>query len=430
MQAPFVLLGLNHRTAPVDLREKVVFQSERLPEALQALKERPGIRECAILSTCNRTELYAVTQEPEAQDTLAAFLAGSQGLSPAVLSEHFYLHRGAQAVTHLFSVSSGLDSMVVGENQILGQVRSAYEAARQAAVTGPLLDRLFPWAVRVGKRARSQTRIAQGASSVSAAAVELARHIFGDLSGRRLMLLGAGKMTELTLKLLSSAGVRQITVTNRTFPRAEELARQCGGEAVPFERLDRALADVDILIASTGAPHYVVTAERLQGVMRARRNRPLFLVDIAVPRDFEPSCSDLDNVYLYNIDDLQGVVAQNLTLRQKEVNKVLDIVRVEAEGFLADLDSRRASGAIRTLRESFEEIRAQEVGRYADKAGLSADETARLETFSRSLLNKLLHAPTLRLKQLGQAGVDPEELRRTLELLGLTREELDSEEEP
>ncbi len=408
-----VLLGLNHKTAPIDLREKVVFDGERLQEALAKLRAQPGVKECAILSTCNRTEVYTVGQAE----------LGSLIEAPP---EHLYRYEGQQAVEHLFSVSSGLDSMVLGENQILSQVRSAYESARQAASTGPTLDRLFPWAVRVGKRARSQTRICQGASSVSAAAVELAKKIFGDLSGRRLMLLGAGKMTELTLKLLGDAGVQQITVTNRTAARAEELARQCGGQAVPFEDLDRALAEVDILIASTGAPHYVVTQERLSKVMRARRYRPLFLVDIAMPRDFDPACGELDNVYLYNIDDLQEVVGQNLAQRHKEVQKVLEIVRSEAQGFLTDLDSRKASGAIRTLRESFEELRQQELARYLERC--TPQEAERLEAFSRSLLNKLLHAPTMRLRQLSGAGVDPNQLKLTLELLGLTREDLEDEE--
>lgn len=411
-----VLVGLNHKTAPIDLREKVVFDGERLNEALADLRSRPGVSECAILSTCNRTELYAVGT-PE----LEGFLPAS--------SEHLYRFEGIQAIEHLFSVSSGLDSMVVGENQILGQVRNAYESARQAAATGPMLDRLFPWAVRVGKRARSQTRICQGASSVSAAAVELARKIFGDLSGRRLMLLGAGKMTRLSLKLLSDAGVRQITVANRTMDRAEELARQCGGQAVPFEDLDRGLEEVDILLASTGAPHYVVTRDRLQKVMRARRYRPLFLVDIAMPRDFDPDCASLDNVYLYNIDDLQQVVGQNLALRHKEVQKVLEIVKSEAQGFLTDLDTRKVSGAIKTLRDSFEEIRTAELARHLSRSRLSQEEAERMEAFSRSLLNKLLHAPTMRLRQLSGAGVDPQQLKLTLELLGLTREDIEELEE-
>ncbi len=306
-------------------------------------------------------------------------------------------------------------------------MRNAYESARLAAATGPMLDRLFPWAVRVGKRARSQTRICQGASSVAAAAVELAKKIFGDLSGRRLMLLGAGEMSELSLKLLTDAGVRQITIANRTLTRAEELAAQCGGQAVPFDQLDKGLEEVDILIASTGAPHYVITRERLQKVMRARRYRPVFLVDIAMPRDFDPECASVDNVYLYNIDDLQEVVGQNLAQRHKEVQKVLEIVRTETQGFLSDLDTRKASGAIKTLRDSFEEIRLAELERHARK--LTPAEAERMDAFSRGLLNKLLHAPTMRLRQLSGAGVDPEQLKLTLELLGLTRDDLEELEE-
>ncbi len=419
------LVGLNHKTAPIELREKVSFQADELPTLLSDFRQCEGVGECAILSTCNRTEMYAVTgDDPGACfRSVERFLENSRGLEPGLLGQHLYSHQDQNAITHLFSVSSGLDSMILGENQILGQVRKAYMAAREASVTGPILDRLFPWALKVGKRARSQTRICQGASSVSAAAVELAETIFGNLQGRRLMLLGAGKMSEKALKLLLKAGVERVKVVNRTFQRASELAEQCGGEAVPYEQLDKALAEVDVLISSTGAPHYVVTPERLNGVMTARRGKPVFLVDIAVPRDFDPQCGSLDNVYLYNIDDLQSAVEQNLAARHEEVQSVLAIVDTETREFYKDLDGRQASSAIVNLRNHFHDVRGDELERFAKKHKLSDADVALFEKFSRRLVNKLLHQPTNRLKQLGGGGVSPEELNRSLEILGLSGQE-------
>jgi len=415
-----ILVGLNHKTAPVEVREKVSYAEDQLPDLLRALRQQDGVAECALLSTCNRTELYAVSENPSlCRGSLTRFLTEGLPGHP----EHVYQQADSEAINHLFSVSSGLDSMILGENQILGQVKRAYTLAQEARTTGPILDKLFPWALKVGKEARSATLINQGASSVSAAAIELAQHIFGDLKGRRVMILGAGKMSEKSLVLLVNAGVERITVANRTLSRAQEMAERCGGEAVPFEDLDRALEEVDVLIASTGAPHYIVGRERLRKVMKARRGRPLFLVDIAVPRDIEPSCEELTNVYLYNIDDLQQVVAENLARRHKEVQAVLAIVDRETSAFAHYLDSRKASGAITNLRSTFEEIRDQELERFLGRNAVSEEEKERLRRFSQGLLNKLLHQPSVRLRQLGGAGVESEELSRALEILGLAPEE-------
>ena len=406
-----LLVGLNHKSAPLEVRERLSYAPDALPDVLRSLRSRDVVSECAALCTCNRTELYVVSSEPDRCDEV---------LNEFLNSNHLYSHRERSAVEHLFSVSSGIDSMVLGENQILGQVRQAYVTAQQAHTTGPVLDKLFPWALKVGKLARSQTRICQGAASVAAAAIELSSAVFGELRGRSVLLLGAGKMTQAALNLLQSSGVKQISVVNRTYERANELAARCGGQAVPFEDLDRGLAEADLLISSTGAPHYVVTRERLEKIKRLRRGRPLLLVDIAVPRDIEPSCAQLENVYLYNIDDLQQVVADNLSRRHAEVNKVLEIVRTESDQFLRDLDSRRASGAIQIMRGGFEQIRDQELNKFLSKHHVSEEEAERMRQFSQQLLNKLLHQPTQRLKQLGGAGVDVEELSRTLELLGLS----------
>lgn len=407
---PVILLGLNQKTAPVDVRERFTYSEEQVPGVLTQLHQAQGVDEIALLSTCNRTEVYAVGEDPQlCKEHLLQVFRGQP--------EHLYQQVDLEAVKHLFEVSSGLDSLVVGENQILGQVRQAYVLAQGARTTGPVLEKLFPWALKVGKLARSETRINQGAASVAAAAVELAQVIFDDLKGRRVLLLGAGKMTSAALSLLQNAGVERIRVVNRTLSRAQELASRCGGEAAPYEDLDKALLDIDVLIASTGAPHFVVTKERLRSVMRQRRGKPLFMVDIAVPRDLEPSCQELDNVYLYNIDDLQSVVAENLARRQQEVQKVLRIVDRECSEFSRYLDGRKASQAIRTLRQAFETVRLSELQKH--RGSLEAAEMARLETFSQSLINKLLHNPMLQLKKMSSAGVPPEELERALEILGI-----------
>lgn len=408
-----ILLGLNHKTAPLEIRERFAYGEDQVPDLLKRICEPPGIDELAMLSTCNRTEIYAVTQEPSLCRSRLLELFQGQGHP-----DFLYVQKDDEAIKHLFQVSSGLDSLVLGESQILAQVRQAFTVAQRARTTGPLLDKLFPWALKVGKLARSQTRICQGAASVAAAAVELAQMIFEDLKGRRVLLLGAGKMTQAALKLLQNSGVERIRVVNRTLARAEELAARCGGEAAPFEDLDKALLDIDILIASTGAPHYVVSRQRLAAIMAQRRGRPLFMVDIAVPRDLEPSCQELDNVYLYNIDDLQSVVAENLARRQSEVQKVLRIVDLEYQEFSRYLESRKAGEAIRALREAFENVRQQELTRFQGQLG--PEESARLEQFSQALVNKLLHRPTLQLKKMSSAGVPGEELLRSLEILGIT----------
>jgi glutamyl-tRNA reductase len=425
MENALILVGLNHKTAPVEVRERVSFSPEQVPHLLGRLHGLPGLQECAVLSTCNRTEFYAVAQQDPAQtfDELTSFLQQQSRITDLPLGAHLYRSEGPLAINHLFAVSSGLDSLVLGENQILGQVRRAYVQAQEASFTGPILERLFPWALRVGKKARSETGISRGASSVSAAAVDLAQNIFGDMTGRRVLLLGAGKMSTKALKLLTKTGVKEVQVVNRTFEKAAELAEQCGGKAVPFEALDGALAQVDILISSTGAPHYIVTRERMVEIMRRRRGRPLFLVDIAMPRDFDPACGTLDNVYLYNIDDLQAVVDKNLARRHAETQAVLAIIESATKDFCRYLDSRQASAAIVALRSSFDSLRLAELEHYRAKKNLDETQVALLEGFSRRLLAKILHNPTEKLRQLSEGGANPEELMNSLQILGLVKEE-------
>lgn len=422
MDSTLVLVGLNHKTAPLDVRERVAYSPEQVPELLSVLRADEHLQECALLSTCNRTEFYAVADR-EADHGWSVLTNFLQQREKADLASHLYRHEGSLAINHLFSVSSGLDSLVVGEHQILGQVRKAYIQAQEADCTGPILERLFPWALRVGKKARSETKISQGSSSVAAAAVDLAQKIFGEMTGRSVVLLGAGKMCAKSLKLLVKAGVEHVKVVNRTFEKATELAEQCGGVAVPYEELDEALTQVDILLSSTGAPHYIVTKDRLAQVMRKRRGRPLFLVDIAVPRDFDPACGEVDNVYLYNIDDLQSVVDKNLARRHSETQAVLKIVENATQDFCRDLDSRRASHAIIKLRRRFEALRDVELNHFKNKKSLDEKQQVLLENFSRRLLNKLLHSPIEKLRQLSEGGATPDELVQSLELLGLVREE-------
>ncbi len=423
-----VVVGLNHQTAPLQVREKFSVAKVQLGHALSRVASERDVQECVILSTCNRTEIYTVTQSPEkCQHLLQSMLTDEAGASPA--QEFTYSMRDQAVVEHLFSVSSGLNSLVLGENQILGQVREAFVTAKEASVAGPVLEKLFNWALKVGKMARSQTKICQGAASVAAAAIELAEDVFGQLKGRRVLLLGAGKMTQSALTLLGAAGVSSIRVVNRTLEKATELANRCGGEAMAFDQLDAALADSDLLLSSTGAPHYVVTRERLKGVMRKRRGNPLLIVDIAVPRDIEPSCETIDNVYLYNIDDLQQVVAGNLDRRRTEVKAVTEIIQRQSGEFFRDLDARKVGDAIRALRSNFEEIRKAELERFCTKHHPNTEELKRLEQLSEQLLNKLLHAPTQRLRELGSAGMSVEHLSSTLEMLGMvqpTRSDLTS----
>ena len=425
MEKTVVLLGLNHKTAPIDIRERFSFSPEQVTSTLNALQREAGLVECALLSTCNRTEFYAVpeTSAEAGMETLTRFLNQDTQLPAEELDKILYRQRGSLAVNHLFSVSSGLDSLVVGENQILGQVRRAYLQAQEASFTGPVLERLFPWALRVGKKARSETDIAKGASSVSAAAVELAQKIFGEMTGRNVLLLGMGKMGKKSLMLLNKAGVKEVKIVNRTLQKAEELAEQCGGTAVPFEELDEALTKVDILIASTGAPHYIVTKERISKVIRQRRGKPLFLIDIAVPRDIDPACGEVENAYLYNIDDLQAVVDKNLARRHSEAQAVLSIVEAATKDFCKDLSGRKASVAIVTLRKRFESVRMAELDHFRGKKNVNAEEMALLENYSRRLINKLLHDPTSKLRQLSEGGATPDELLDSLKLLGLVEEE-------
>jgi len=395
-----LLLGVSHRTAPVELRERVDFSRQGLDVAVDTLGERPSIAEAVVLSTCNRAELYAASPDPvRAAADLVEFLSEFHDVPAPTLEPHLFHRADGEAVTHLFRVAAGLDSLVVGEPQILGQVKDAYAVAADRRRTGALLNRLFHASFTVGKRVRTQTALGEGAVSVSYAAVSLARKIFGDLTELAVLILGAGEMAKLTGQHLKGQHVRRMVVASRTLASAETLAGAVGGEAVPWDRLDEALQASDIVIAATGARVPVLGRGRVEAAMKARRNRPLFLIDIAVPRDVEASAGEIEQVFLYDIDDLEAIVHDNLARRAAELERAEAIVREEVEQFGTWLRSRGAVPTVVALRRRFEEIRQAELERLQPKlSGLTPEARARVDEITHLLVEKLLLTPTEQLK--------------------------------
>jgi glutamyl-tRNA reductase len=391
-------VGISHRTAPVELREAVDFARKGIDTALAALTARGVGEEAVVLSTCNRAEIYAVG-DADAVDAINRFFSEYHGIDAAALSEHLYCHRGSDAARHLFRVAAGLDSLVVGEPQILGQVKAAYTTSSDMQRTGTVTHRLFHSAFAVGKRVRTETGLAEGAVSVSYAAIELAKKIFGELSGRSVLILGAGEMAELTGVHLRAQQVKHITIASRTLASAEALARQLTGEAIPWQQLPRALAAADIVVTATGATDPVLTKSIVDEAMRHRRHRPLFVIDIALPRDVEPAVGDLEQVFLYHMDDLQSIVSENLARRGSELASAEAIVDQEVSRFVAWLQSREVIPTVVALRRRFEEIRQSELRRLEPKlAGLPPDARARVDEITRLMFEKLLLTPTENLK--------------------------------
>jgi glutamyl-tRNA reductase len=394
-------VGLSHRTAPVDLRECVDFARGGLDTALSALASQGVGREVVVLSTCNRAEIYAVGDTDATADGVGRFFSEYHKLPHAAVAEHLYHRRGADAARHLFRVAAGLDSLVVGEPQILGQVKAAYSTASDLNYTGTLTNRLFHSAFAAGKRVRAETGLGEGAVSVSYAAIALARKIFGHLNGRNVLILGAGEMAKLTGVHLQAQQVNEIAIASRTFASAETLASHLGGRAVAWQALDEALADADIVITATGAGEPVLTRARMEDVMRPRRSRPVFVIDIAVPRDVEPGVGDLDQVFLYNIDDLQTIVKENLARRGEELVRAESIVEEEVARFTSWMQSREVVPTVVALRQRFETIRKGELARLEPKmAGLPPEARARIDEVTRLIVEKLLLTPTEQLKGL------------------------------
>jgi glutamyl-tRNA reductase len=400
----FQLIGVNHKSAPVEVRERLAIPDSRLPDALKRLAEHPGVDEGLILSTCNRVEVLAQTKNGSVD--LRGFLRDYFHLDPAEYEAHLYEHRESEAVRHLFRVTSSLDSMVVGEPQILGQLKSAYAVAKAQGALCGLLESVLSRAFGVAKRVRSETGIGQMAVSISYAAVELARKIFGSLDGKTVMIVGAGKMSELSARHLRRSGASHIFVTNRTYDRALELANLFHGTPVEYTKFLSLLPEVDILIASSGAPHYILHKAEMQHVIGVRRNKPMFLIDIAVPRNIAPDVNEVDNVFLYDIDDLQGVVNSNLREREKEAGHAEGIIAQEVQRMLSRLKAQEVTPAIVSLREQLEQIRIAETERMRSKLGpLTAQQQEALDALTRAIVNKIAHGPISELRK--QAG-DPE----------------------
>jgi len=395
-----VLLGMNHRTAPVEVRERMNIPEERLAEAVSDLVHREGIREGLILSTCNRVEVVAAAEENlEAEPILQHFLADHHHCDLAPFQRYFYRHRQEEVVTHLFRVASSLDSMILGEPQILGQMKQAYGVARQAGGLNGPLNEVVNQALAVARRVRRETAVGSAAVSVSYAAVELAKKIFGSLQGKTIFVIGAGKMSELAAKHLLRSGASAIFVSNRTYERALELAQDFHGTAVPFEQLFETMNKADIVISSTGAPHFVVRKEQAEELLAARKNRPIFFVDIAVPRDIDPAVNELNNAFVYDIDDLEQVVEANKKQREREAAWAEQIVQQEVQRMMKRLASREVVPTIRALEERLNLIREGELERYRGSlATLSPEQRQAVDALTRGILNKVLHGPVTELK--------------------------------
>jgi glutamyl-tRNA reductase len=399
-----LVTGVSHRTAPVEVRERLAFAETAVPHAIRELLARDGISEAVVLSTCNRVEIaVSASDGTDPVATVDSFLLESHGVSPETLGPCLYHHEGKDAVHHLFRVASSLDSMVIGEPQILGQLKAAYAHAKANDSLSGLLENVLSRAFSVAKRVRSETGIGQMAVSVSYAAVELARKIFGTLAGRTVMVVGSGKMSELAARHLRRSGASHIFVTNRTYERAQELAALFQGTPIEYHRFLGILPEVDILITSSGAPHYILEKDQMQHVIAARRNRPMFLIDIAVPRNIEPAVNEIDNVYLYDIDDLQEVVNANLRERNKEAERAEELVTQEVERMMARLKVQDVAPMIVSLQEQLEQIRAGELERTRRKLGvLTPEQEQALESLTRGIINKIAHGPISELRR--QAG--------------------------
>jgi glutamyl-tRNA reductase len=401
-----VVVGLSHKTAPVEIREKVAFAPTQMERPLEMLVGLEDVTEGVIVSTCNRVEIYATTRDMGGGIArIKRFMADYHSIPLETLDPYLYALHGSEAIQHVFRVASSLDSMVVGEPQILGQIKTSYGYAAEYRSSGIILNRFLHKAFSVAKRVRTETRIASSAVSVAFAAVELARKIFNDLSDKTVLLIGAGEMCELAAKHFLNNGARGVMVTNRTHERAVKLAEEFGGQAVHFEGFLEQLHKVDIVLTSTGAPHFIIRPNEVEDALRRRRYKPMFFIDIAVPRDIDPKVNDLENAYLYTVDDLQEVVSANLQQRSEEAKKAEEIVAQEVGQFTRWLGNLEVTPTIVALRSSFEEVRraelAKTLGSWKD---MPPDAERRLEALTAAIINKLLHPPTSLLKKSGQGG--------------------------
>jgi glutamyl-tRNA reductase len=402
-----IVVGLSHKTAPVEVREMLAIPASRMRDALQRLSAYSGIREGIVLSTCNRVEVYAVVEDVEAgYAQVQDFLADTHfSLSPEQLTPHLYWYQADRAILHIFRVAASLDSMIVGEPQILGQLKDAFEVALGHRASGVILNKLVRKAISVAKRVRTETKIANTAVSVSAAAVELARKIFFNLGDKTVLLVGTGEMAKLAARHLISHGVQRVRITTRDPRNALELAKRFNGVPIAFDEFRSELADADIVLCSTGAPHYLIRAEDVRQAVRQRMNRPIFLIDISVPRNIDPAVKDIDNAFLFDIDDLETRVGENRDERMREAAKAEHLVESEVEGIVQWLKSLEVTPTIVALRQRAEEIKRFELERAMARLGnLSEQDRAVVEGLASSMVNKLLHGSLVTLKSEANSG--------------------------
>jgi glutamyl-tRNA reductase len=407
-------LGINHRTAAIEIREKLWFSSKEIAPVLAALKEH-SMKESVLVSTCNRTELYYVPRDDSANgEQLWKTLARHKGTESSVEEKHFYSLSSTNAVKHIFSVASGIDSMVLGDVQILSQMKEAFTIAQTSQTTGILLNRLFNNAFHVGKRSRTETEIGEGAVSVSYAAAELATKIFEDLSKRTALLIGAGETGKLTAKHLASRELGNLLLANRTMKRAEELVAHLGGRAIEFEKIHAELSHVDIVISSVDATQYILSAADIRKAMKSRGNKPLFIIDIGVPRNIDPSANTIENVFLHDIDALNHIIDQNLAHRKAEIPKIQNIILDETTQFEMWHHSLDVTPTIQQLREQFEEIRHMEVEKHINH--FSPDTREEVDLLTKRIINKLLHVPMVNLRN-GSGEHTDDETRTKVHIL-------------
>ena len=394
-----ITAGTSHHVAPLDFREKLAFSEDQIIDVLGRLRADYQIRETVILSTCNRVEIYAVADHDDGATALSDFLSHYQQVEPQELKKFVYRYHNLDAVLHLFRVATSLDSMVVGEPQILGQVKEAYERALSAEASGTVLNRLFAKAISVGKRIRTDTNIAIGAVSISYAAVELAKKIFESLENKTVAIIGAGEMSELTAQHLVENGVSKVIVANRTYERSVKIAEKFNGIPVSLDDELDFLVDTDIVISSTNAPHYLIRRQPLAEIMRKRKHRHMFLIDIAVPRDIDPEVAKVENAFPYNIDDLEDVVASNLKERQREATAAERIVEEEATKFCSQLQTFEVAPTIKKLHQHFQQVASKELDTCFNRAQLSPKQQKSVELMTQAIIKKLLHHPTQNLRQ-------------------------------
>lgn len=416
-----IVVGLSHKTAPVEIRERVAFAPTAMEQPLHECQALPAVIEGMIVSTCNRVEFYATTREPDSAIVqLRRFMATYHNLNLEELEKHLYDYQGEEAIRHVFRVSSSLDSMVIGEPQILGQIKTAYGYATEFRTVGLILNRFMHKAFSVAKRIRTETNIAGNAVSVSFAAVELARKIFGTLENKTVLLIGAGEMCELAARHFINNGVSKVLVTNRTFARAEKLAAEFQGFPVAFDEFPSQLHQVDIVLTSTGAPNFILEKPKVEEVLKLRKYKPMFFIDIAVPRDIDPKVNKLDNIYLYDVDDLQGVVQANLKERHKEAKKAEAIIDQEIGQFHAWLATLEVKPTIIALRQKIEEIRRGELEKsLKNLKGLGDKELKSVESLTAAIINKIMHLPISTLKQAQQNSAEDSYVDAVRTLFGL-----------